>query len=139
MLDLEQRTIDLLIRLPVATTFSGRSALLMGLPTGLVAVLNRSADNSFTDLAGIVEQLSHLGPLAGGVRPVLAVLAAGQRTVPGTSLEKEIASMIVALERAYGREDKTPLLDPSNGPQALSDNELLVFGADRRVPFDFVE
>ena len=139
MLELEQRAVDLLLRTPVAMTMSGRSTLLTGLPTELVTMLSRSAESSFTDLVEIITQLSRLGPLVGGVRPVLAVLAAGQRTVPGTTLEKEIASTIISLERAYGRDDAVPPLAPTESAPDLSSQELLVFSVDHRLPFDFID
>jgi hypothetical protein len=72
-------------------------AQLIGLAAGLVASLSRDPGNVHTDIALIIRQLSQLGPLTGGTRPVLAVLEAGQRTVPGTALEKALASMIIAV------------------------------------------
>lgn len=138
--ELEQRATDLLLRLPITASFAGRSVLLIGLAAGLVASLSRDPGNVHTDIALIIRQLSQLGPLTGGTRPVLAVLEAGQRTVPGTALEKALASMIIELERAYGREEVSPPLDAIEGdPAEFSSNELLVFGVDRRLPFDFID
>ncbi len=60
--DLRTQLLAGLTHIPVTSSYSGRSALLAGIPGNL----NRIADNAFADLSGIIDQIDQLGRLQTG-------------------------------------------------------------------------
>ncbi len=81
MLDhaLSNKFVDLLIRLPLTDTYSGRSSLLQGLPP---VSLQRSEGNRRLDLVQIIQQIDQLGRLRiNGIRPLLVVASNGLASV----------------------------------------------------------
>jgi hypothetical protein len=86
-----EELVDLIVQLPVAASFIGRSTLLDGIPA---TAFNRSDSNQLLDVALIVGQLSDLQPMSTGVRP-LQVLIDNALTyaVPGTAAAQQLQAM----------------------------------------------
>ncbi|HEY3993861.1 MAG TPA: serine protease [Ktedonobacteraceae bacterium] len=107
MLDhtLTNKLINLLLRLPFTSTFSGRTALLQGLPDP--SSLVRSEENRRLDLVQLVQQLDQLGRLRkNGVRPLLVLAENGLASIQGWDGEMTdaFAEVMDELSDYYGGE-----------------------------------
>jgi endonuclease G, mitochondrial len=111
MLDhaLSNKLVDLLMRIPLTETYSGRSSLLQGLPP---VSLQRSEGNCRLDLLQIVQQIDQLGRLrSNGIRPLLVVASNGLASIQ--SWEGELTGafedVMHELSSYYGGEPSQPL------------------------------
>jgi len=68
--NLRTQLVAVLNNIPVTSSYSGRNALLAGIPGNL----NRNADNAFADLSGIIDQLDKLGRLQTGQWSLLVLI-----------------------------------------------------------------
>jgi serine/threonine protein kinase len=93
--------IKALVSVPATSTSGGRTALLAGLPPGVVAGLNRSDDNSMVDLTNIVTQLNALGCLNTGEWPLLVVIDNALQHVQGTQVGQELETLKKTLVDLY--------------------------------------
>lgn len=123
MLDhtLTNKFINLLLRLPLTSTFSGRTALLQGL--SVPSSLARSEENRRLDLVQLVQQLDQLGRLRqSGVRPLLVLAENGLDSIQGWDGEMTdaFAEIKDELSDYYGGEHNIPL-------EAEPDLERLLF------------
>src|SRR5260370_32565205 len=111
MLDhaLSNKFVDLLIRLPLTDTYSGRSSLLQGLPP---VSLQRSEGNRRLDLVQIIQQIDQLGRLRiNGIRPLLVVASNGLASVQlwDGELTDAFEEIMRELGDYYGGEFSPPL------------------------------
>jgi hypothetical protein len=88
--ELHDQLIDLLLRVPVAASFEGRSAFLRRVP---IMSLNRTSGNARLDLMMIIDQLDSLGQLASGEWPLLLMIDDAVPFAPGTKLKKELLAV----------------------------------------------
>src|SRR5688500_12578437 len=103
MNDAEREAVRLLVRLPAMGKFESRTALLhAALPSAIVDNLDRDQGSKGTDWTNVVEQLSRLGRLKDGTRPVILVVEAARADVEGTELGVALEEAVAALRRAYG-------------------------------------
>ena len=111
MLDhaLSNKFVDLLVRLPLTDTYSGRSSLLQGLPP---VSLQRSEGNRRLDLVQIIQQIDQLGRLRNnGIRPLLVVASNGLASVQSWEgeLTDAFEEIMQELSKHYGGELSPPL------------------------------
>lgn len=112
MLDhiLTNKFINLLLLLPLTSTFSGRTALLQGLP--IPSSLTRSEENRHLDLVQLVQQLDRLGRLRkNGIRPLLVLAENGLASIEGWDGEmtEAFSEIMDELGDYYGGEHVVPL------------------------------
>jgi hypothetical protein len=92
-----------LAALPVTASSAGRDTLLIGLPEGVIAALNRNEGNRIVDLKTILMQLDPLGRLKGtGERPLLIIAQNALDTVSGTALGDSLEDLARELADQYG-------------------------------------
>ena len=136
-IDIQRRLVDAVLRIPVASTFEGRSSLLQGLPD---VALERSQTVARLDLNQIIDGLHRLGRLTrhGGIRPVIVVVDNALSYVSdGSEVSDELQETRALLEAYYGGGLQ---LEPEQ-PVTNATFEALVFGVQRdaRVDFAFIE
>src|SRR5579859_4275439 len=103
-IEIQRKLVKIVLRLPVAATFGGRSSLLQGLPD---VPLQRSEDFAQLDLNNIISGLHRLGRMTrnGGIRPVVVVVDNALNYVPeGSEVADELQEIKTQLEEYYGGE-----------------------------------
>jgi V8-like Glu-specific endopeptidase len=136
-INIQRSLVKIVLRLPAASTFDGRSSLLQGLPN---VPLLRSEGSAQVDLNHIISGLDGLGRLTrdGGIRPVIVVVDNALSYFPeGSEVSDELQEIKALLEAYYGGELQ---LEPEQ-PVADATFEALVFGVQRdtRVDFAFIK
>ena len=136
-IEIQRKLVKIVLRLPVAATFGGRSDLLQGLPD---VPLQRSEGVAQLDLNNIISGLHRLGRMTrnGGIRPVVVVVDNALNYVPeGSEIAYELQEIKTQLEEYYGGEVQPEPKEPT----ARVTFEALVFGAQRdtRVDFAFIQ
>jgi V8-like Glu-specific endopeptidase len=101
---LRDRVVDTLAEVPATRAWSGRDALLDGIPHNVRGALNRDENNQFNDLTNIVSQLDRLGRLDNGERPVVIVIHNAWRITRGTDVGRRLEEIQRDAEAAYGGE-----------------------------------
>lgn len=96
--ELRLSLINALLLVPAAAAFQGRTALL-----GSIASinLNRTPVSARSDIEGIVDQLSSLGPLASGDWPLLVLIDNALPHVRGTQVAQDLRTIRQALKNFY--------------------------------------
>lgn len=129
---LQQKIIQSLISVPSTATMEGRDALLLGLPSNVIASLNRS-NSRHVDVSNLLAQLETLGRLEQtGERPLIIIAQNALLQVDGTTLGTMLKEIIRELEEHYGGEKPSAELPPIP--------EILIFeGKDERLAYFFIE
>ena len=105
-LALRQRLRAALLRVPIISTFAGRTSLLNGLPS--TQALSRIENNAQLDLDGIINQLDTLGPLSNRLAPLstdrwplLLLIENARSHVAGFALEDELIAVGNEIRQIY--------------------------------------
>ncbi len=130
---LQTSFVQTLMKVSSTNEFSGRTALMRGIPEHIIASLNRSSTSQYVDLSNLIPQLNGLGRIVNtGERPLLIVAQNALMQVDGTTLGEELKRFIKELEDYYGGNE------PSNDIPAVP--EILIFEErDERLPFSFIQ
>ena len=137
-IEIQKKLVPIVLRLPMAKTFSGRSSLLQGLPNNVP--LQRSEEVAQLDLNNIINGLHGLGRMTsnGGMRPVVVVVDNALSYVPdGSEIGEQLQEIKALLEGYYGGDVQPALKEPTE----RATFEALVFGVQRdtRVDFAFIQ
>jgi endonuclease G len=118
---LKDQLLDALIRVPIAESRDGRTALLDGIPHDIRIGLNRS-DTPYIDLTRLIDQIDQLGRLDNGERPVVILTNNAWRMTRGSELGRRLEELVAEIEKKYGFEP--PLVELPDTP------EVLIFGGE---------
>lgn len=96
---LRAQLIDLLLRIDITDSYSGRSSLLSTISGS--SSLIRDEHSRRHDLELIIDQLNQRGQLSAGAWPLLLLIANAQSYVQGYAIEDDLQAVWQALAQAY--------------------------------------